>query len=200
MAISVSGAVRPKLNQTVTLPLSLVSKAIVEDDTGDAFRHRVCLASLIPDPFTLTGATWTTADGVVNLAVGISNLRVGDGITGTGIPANTYVLSIASPTQFTLSATPTVAGSNSTLNVTPPTFDATLMIVQTKFVAAASQLTVSHEVYLFDGTKAFDADRDGDDECVIADALNFAKPLDRLPTSIDLDSYLTNARKAKTNT
>lgn len=197
MTISIAGMTRPKLNQTVSLPVAIEGKNPVHEDGSDRILQRFALKNVTPDPIALTGATWTTNDGVVNLAQANTNLRVGDAVTGTGIAASSHIASIQSNTQFTLNNTPEQAGSNSSLTVTPPTFDATLMIVATKFTGTSSQLMPSQEYYVFDGSQAFDANRNGDDEATINVAS--AGPLTSPPSSIDIDAFLVKARKAKTN-
>lgn len=197
MPISIAGMTRAKRDQVVSLPVDVEGKDPVHEDGSDRILQRFVLKNVTPDPIALTGATWTTNDGVVNLAQANNNLRLGDAVTGTGIAANSFIQSIQSPTQFTLNNTPSQAGSNSSLTVTPPTFDATLMIVATRFAGTSSQLVSSQEYYTFDGAQAFDANRNGDDEATINVAT--AGPLTSPPSSIDLDAFLVKARKAKTN-
>ena len=60
---------------------------------------------------TQTGTT-TTGSATVN-GLTTSQLAVGMTVTGNGIPTNTTILSINSPTQITLSNNATVSGTNS---------------------------------------------------------------------------------------
>jgi hypothetical protein len=61
-----------------------------------------------------TGTWLTTAKTITSLST-LTGIRVGSVISGTGIPANTFVASIDSSTQVTLDKTPTIAGAGSVI-------------------------------------------------------------------------------------
>ena len=68
-------------------------------------------------PASADTGTWGTASGVVTgLVNGTGGLFVGEQVTGNGIPAGTYVQSIDSATQITLTGNPTIAGSTTAIN------------------------------------------------------------------------------------
>jgi len=69
------------------------------------------------DSSTVASVTGTTSNGsaVVTSVSATTALRYGQTITGTGIPANTYILSVDSASQITLSANATASNVGTTL-------------------------------------------------------------------------------------
>ncbi len=91
------------------------------DNQGNIFRS----APSIPLAFTiLTAPVSFTADLTSGSAIiinvsAMTNLQVGQHITGTGIPANTYILTIDSATQITM--THNASATNNGVTITPST-------------------------------------------------------------------------------
>ena len=73
-------------------------------------------ASLVTEQVTISGAS---NSGVTITHTASSEVTVGARVTGTDIPANTTVVSVASTTSFDLSATPTGSLSGATLTLKP---------------------------------------------------------------------------------
>lgn len=92
------------------------------DNQGNIYRS----APSIPVPFTVSTAPANfTADRTSGSAIlinvsSLTGLQVGQPISGTGIPVNTYILSIDSATQITMSANAT-SGAPTSTTVTPTT-------------------------------------------------------------------------------
>lgn len=67
--------------------------------------------------YLATTGTWTTSSAVVTGIPDTSTLSAGTWmVSGTGIPQDTYIQSVNSSTQVTLSQTPTAAGTAATIN------------------------------------------------------------------------------------
>ena len=81
-----------------------------------------------------TAATTTVASSAV-IVGDTSVLKLGMSVSGTGIPANAFVAAIVSPTEFTLSANATAAGTNNL------TFDESRLVISG--VTAANNLTIT---------------------------------------------------------
>jgi autotransporter-associated beta strand protein len=67
-------------------------------------------------PASTDTGTWTTTNGVVTGLTSTAGLVVGQPVSGNGIAAGVVIRSIDSATQVTLTATPTVANTASTIN------------------------------------------------------------------------------------
>lgn len=84
-------------------------------DPAFAFATNIMIAdphiNPAPATFGLNG-TLTNASAVVTAISSTDGMITGRGVTGTGVPANTTILSIDSATQITLSANATASGVN----------------------------------------------------------------------------------------
>ncbi len=83
-------------------------------------------APSVPVSYTITTApvsftaNRTSGSAVLASVSSLTGLQVGQAISGTGIPASTYILSIDSPTQITMSANAT-SGTSTATTITPVT-------------------------------------------------------------------------------
>lgn len=75
---------------------------------------------LLTAPANFTGDIASGSAVVINVS-SIANLQVGQHITGTGIPASTFILSIDSATQITMTANGTASNSGVTISVSSVT-------------------------------------------------------------------------------
>lgn len=102
------------------------------DAAGNVHRS----APSVPQSFTITTAPANfTADRTSGSAVlanvsSLTGLQVGQVITGTGIPGSTYILSIDSATQITMSANATSGAASSTI-ITPTTLTSVTVDIPT---------------------------------------------------------------------
>ncbi len=92
------------------------------DNQGNAFRS----APSIPFSYTITAApvsftgNRTSGSAIIASVSSLTGLQVGQPVSGTGIPANTYILSIDNASQITLSANAT-SGTATATTITPIT-------------------------------------------------------------------------------
>lgn len=192
MPISLAGGTRPKSTTTNALSVSLLSPAPTLDDSGDKIIQYVQLENITPSPTTFTCAATTTTNASTSISgANLTNVRVGDGITGTGIPVSTTIATKPTATTATLSNAATASGSV-TVTITPPVLDANLFAITTETVQSGSTLTVTIKVYKADGTlsKGTVTDTSTYDQYTEVQA-------QRREFTIDLDAFLAAARVAK---
>jgi hypothetical protein len=193
MPISAS-LLRPKAEQAVTLSTSVADKPVVV--TGNKMQLRVVLENVALPTFTVP--TVTTANGSATLtasAGSFSNVRVGDIITGTGIPADTNVQTVnTTGSSLTLTAAATASGSV-TITVNPGTVDATLYIMELDHVFSGSTVTLKPTLYTFDGKNVADTTGTGDDGATVVKGT----PVALGQQILNIDTFLSNARKPRTN-
>lgn len=192
LAISIAGGTRPKSTTTNSLSVSLLAPAATLDDSGDSIIQYIQLENITPNPSTFTcAATTTTNSSTAISGANLTNVRVGDGITGTGIQAETTIATKPTATTATLSQAATASGSV-TVTITPPVLDANLVAIKTDTSISGSTLTLAIKVYKADGTKA---------KGLTADTSTYADYTEvvaqRRELTIDLDEFLVNARVAK---
>lgn len=192
MPIAVSGGTRPKSTTTNALTVSLLAPAGTLDDSGDNIIFYIQLEDLTPNPVSFTCASTTTTDTSVNISgANLTNVRVGDGITGTGIPGGATIATKPTATTATLSAAATATGSV-TVTITPPVLAANLIAIKAAATQSGSELTLDIKVYVADGTTAKGTTVD---TSTYADYTEVAAQ--RRTVVIDLDTFSTNARVAK---
>ena len=178
-------------------------------DDLTAFEARVVITGLVIDTeaiVDLSVSPITYASGgtvITGIAGDFSSVREGDVITstsGTDFASGQAVVSVAtdgsSVTFAPVSDGNTDSGSGAaTLTFTPPAVDATAYIVRFKHTVSGNSVTVVPTIYCMDGTQVKEGSVvDGDDNAVIGDAATTKT----LPSfTINLDSYLTNARVAR---
>lgn len=150
---------------------------------------------------TILGS-YTTGSAQILAAPGTflnSVIRVGDVVDTSpsgDFPASTTVLSVDSDEQITISANPSAQNGDTTLTITPPAIDATVGIVEIQVANAGQVLQLKPIVHLYDGTQSADPSGTGYDELTTAEAAN---QITYANATVDLDTYLTNIRNARTN-
>jgi len=194
--ITLANASRPKLTQTVPLTVGLVNKTPDINDTDDTITYRLGLADYQPPAFTASGTLTDTEVVVTGSSNAFLNVRPGDAVSGTGIPASTTVASKESNISITLSQAATQSGSQ-TLTFTPPEFDATLVQIRLSGSTSGSSLNLSGTIRTYDGSSAFDSNNNGSDGVSFADASSIQT--NTFSLNLNLDSFLSNARTPRTN-
>lgn len=192
MPVSVASGTRLKATTTDVLTPSILAPAPTLDDSGDAIIQYIQLENITPSPSTFTCASTTTTNESTTISgANLTNVRVGDGITGTGIPGGTTIATKPTATTATLSQAATATGSV-TVTITPPVLDANLIAIKTAMTQSGSELTFSISVYTTDGTLAQGTTAD---TSVYTSYTEVAAQ--RRTVTIDLDTFLTNARVAR---
>ena len=186
---------RPKLATTTTVPITLDIKEATL--SGNKVNLPVVLTDLGVDPFTITGCTTTSGTATVSKAVdAFKSVRPGDSVTGTGIPANTKVLSVTvNGSSIVLTANASETGTPD-LTFTQPPVDATLYILSIDHIVNGSQLRIVPRLYQFDGTQVKDTGSGSDDASITSPNANL---VDLNASTLNLDDYLSKARKPRSN-
>ena len=193
---------RPKLDTTNNVNVSLLPDTATMD--GNKILLKVFLDNLSPDSVTFSCTFTDTEDTVTftnSTGKSISDLiRVGDVVSGVGSPfsGTAYVTNIeVVGTAVTLTISEAATGSGTEdLTFAVGTVDSTLYILELDHASSGSNILIKPALYSFDGKKVADANRDGDDDLSIADATSKAN---LAVQSINVDSYLNNARLLRTN-
>jgi hypothetical protein len=186
---------RPKLDTVTTLATSIDLKTPVV--SGNRINIPVVLEDVTISTFTVPNCTTINTNTTVSAAAGSFNsVRAGDGVTGTGIPANTKVQSVAANGSSIVLSAAATAGGTVTLTFDPGTVDATLYILSLNHVFSGNVIRVVPTLYQFDGTQVKDSGS-GYDAATIATA--GSNPIELNPISINVDDYLNKARKPRTN-
>lgn len=205
MPINVSIA-RPKLNTTNNLTVDLIAENPVTVD--NKIRLKVLVSNIEPNT-TEFSCTYSLGSPTITLTNNtgqpIENyIRVGDIIEGdaTAFPGSAvYVTAISNVgTAITLTASANAlaasGGGGTLLTFDLGIVDGTLYILELDHTASASNLVIKPAIYTFDGKKVQDANRDGDDDATVADAISKVTLSNQ---QINLDTYLNNARLERTN-
>lgn len=185
---------RPKADQVVTVSTSIVDKPVTV--SGNKMLLRVVLEDVALPTFTVSSVTTANGSATVTASTGsFSNVRVGDTVSGTGIPGSTKVQTVnVAGSSMTLTAAATASGSI-TLTVNPGTIDATLYIMELEHVISGSTVTVKPTLYTFDGKNVADTTGTGDDG--VTTTKGTATTLGQ--SVLNIDTFLSNARKPRTN-
>lgn len=185
---------RQKASTTNTLNPPLVITNTI-NDASDLLETFIRYEDLAPNPatFTVASCTVTSGSATVSKTSGFANVRVGDAVSGTGIPVGAKVLSKTDDSTITLSANATATGTP-TLTFTPPTMDATMLVVRKSFSMTGATLNMTLSVYKSDGTKSKDVNADGVDDVTVAD---LGDPVLSQVIPMDLDAWLTAIRVAR---
>lgn len=193
MPISLTNS-RPKLATTNNTTNAVEAQTPVE--SGNSILIPITFNDLTPPAFTVASVTTTNSSATVTASSGaFDNVRIGDVVQkGSDIPATTYVTAKTS-TSLTLSAAAT-ATNTGTLNVTPGAIDATVYILELTHAASGSAINVTPKIHLMNGLKVSDTTNANYDNAGVADAVS---SVTYAAQSINVDTFLTNARVAKTN-
>lgn len=191
MAIAIADNLsRPKLTQTVSVPVSVTVLNPTESDGSDSFTQYIQLDNIQPAAFTET-CDGVNGESTLTVTSTPHDIRVGDEVTGTGIGASATV-TVVSGNTITLDAANTETITGGTITFTPPETDAKLVGIQGNFSVSGTTLTLRLRAYAADGTTV-----DGPtDSTIIADM--GAATLDQ-NVRINLDTFLVNSRVPRTN-
>lgn len=188
---------RPKSVATNTQNTDLSVGTVVEVDTGieESQYIPVRIGSIDPPAFTVSGCVTTSSStSVTTTAGGFARVRVGDVITGTGIPASTTVTAKGSDNNsLTLSQAATATGTGLTLTFDPPAFTPTIYAIRIRYSKSGSAFGVALDFMTYDGTL-------GSTTATASNATKTTTLLasDGQPILIDIDQFLTNARLDRT--
>jgi hypothetical protein len=190
MAITVgSGFSRPKAAQSLTQAVSVTVLNPTEADGSDSFVQYIQLDDITPDPVTAT-ATADNSDVTLVVQTG-KDIRVGDVVSGTGITGGTVVTGV-SGTTVTIDNATTQALTDESLTFTPPETDAKLIGIQGNFSLSGTNLVLRIRGYAGDGSTV-----DGPTDSTVVGDMGTATADTTI--RVDLDSFLSGMRKARTN-
>jgi hypothetical protein len=190
MAITVgSGFSRPKAAQSLTQAVSVTVLNPTEADGSDSFVQYIQLDNITPDPVTAT-ATADNSDVTLVVQTG-KDIRVGDVVSGTGIQGGTVVTGV-SGTTVTIDNATTQALTDESLTFTPPETDAKLIGIQGNFSLSGTNLVLRIRGYAGDGSTV-----DGPTDSTVVGDMGTATADTTI--RVDLDSFLSGMRKARTN-
>jgi hypothetical protein len=201
--VTLTGATRPKSAITNSVSVPILVTADSHNDTTDQSVEYIQFENLPPIPatiepsedvattsgnavITITGATFT-----YNGTAGDYDVRVGDGVAGTGIGASAKVASVDSATQLTLDVNSTATGTINDLVITPPTFDSNMFAIVKNYTVSGSNLTLRVRVFRSDGSSNIDSNADGADNSTWAD---YGSAVQDVSVQLNLDTFLTNQR------
>jgi len=196
MALTISGGSRPKLSTSLALSTSVSADAVVE--SGNALTIRVKNPSFTPATFTVLANVTTGLDVITTTGGGFANIRVGDVLNSTSLDTNSVVVSkTIDNNSITVDLDATGTATGETITVTPGNIAATYYYVKLEHEFTGSKLKVTPTLYLFDGTKVAEGGTlDNTDNATIND---YASIQPYSATTIDLDTFYTNARLPRTN-
>ena len=100
---------------------------------------------------TLSAGTWTSGQSLITVG-STAGLAPGQLVTGTNIPADAYVASVLSATQFVLNVVPAGTGSGTALTATPNSFTTSQTFAGLTLNPGASAVTVTIPSSGSDGT------------------------------------------------
>jgi len=190
MAISLANALaRPKLAQTLDVPVSVTVLNPTEVDGTDSFTLYVQLDDIEPETSTET-CTGTNGQFTLTVTSAPHSIRVGDVVTGTGIAASSTVTVVSGNTITLNNALTDAVNGNITFN--PPTTDAKLIGLQGNFTMSGTTLSLRLRGYAADGTTTHGPT----DSTTVA---GMGSPTVDQTIRVNLDSFLTNARVPRVN-
>ena len=196
MTLTISGGTRPKLSTSVSLSTSLAAENPVE--TSNYFTIKVKNPNFVPTEFTVTANITTSSDTITTTGGGFSNIRVGDVLNSTSLDTDSIVLTKSVDNNtITVDVVATGTATAETVTVTPGTIAATYYFVKLEHEFTGSKLKITPTLYLFDGTKVSEGGTlDDSDNATIND---YSSIQQYTATTIDLDTFYTNARLPRTN-
>lgn len=178
---------RPKATQEVTVPI--VIGEVAPQFSGSGWTQYLTLNDIQAPSFERTGAIVEDAAEVV-LTSG-HNVRVGDVVTGTGIPAATSV-SAVDATTITLSNAATATNPTATLTFTPQEVDARFVGIVGDISVSGTNVRVRIRLHRATGNTVGGAD----DTTTIAE---MGAHIGEVVATINLDQYLSNMRFPRVN-
>jgi hypothetical protein len=191
MAIAIAdNLARPKLAQTVSVPVSVTVLNPTETDASDSFTFYIQLDDIEPVNQT---ESCTAGNNSTSLTVTTAphDIRVGDVVTGTGIAGGTSV-TVVSGNTITINNATTEAITEEPLTFNPPTTDAKVMGFQGNFTVSGTTLSLRLRGYGADGTTVGGPT----DPSTVAD---MGTPALDSTIRVNLDSFLSNSRVPRVN-
>ena len=112
---TISGYTPQEINETKIADITYYLINSIDGHTNSRFYY------LASDSYSQTSYTGSTTSGsaVVTGIASTAGMYIGQPISGTGIPASTYILSVDSATQITMSANATATNAAVTITKTP---------------------------------------------------------------------------------
>jgi hypothetical protein len=191
MAIAIADSLaRPKLAQTVAVPVSVTVLNPVEADGSDSFTFYIQLDDIEPATST-ESCTASNNSTTLTVTTAPHNIRVGDVVTGTGIAGATSV-TVVSGNTITINNATTAGITEGTLTFNPPTTDAKVMGFQGNFSVSGTTLSLRLRGYTADGTTVGGPT----DPSTVA---NMGTPSLDSTIRVNLDTFLENARIPRVN-
>lgn len=188
---------RPKLSETVTVPISIINKPVVENVTD--FDIPICFDNLTTTPVVLSDITFASGSNTITgLSVELAKVKIGSVIvtadTTTDFASGTYVTAKPTPTTLTVSTNSLAAKTNTTGTATL-TVDATACIFRIKPVINNTSVRFDVTVSRFNGSLATDSNGNGYDEVTYSQGETFSLS----GINIDFDTFATNFGLARVN-
>ena len=190
---------RPK--QATVTDVNLDLTASVYDHGGKQY-VRCALAGFEADPVSFTGLNASTADNSVsklNTDFAVS-VRVGDRVTGAGIPVDTFVSQIT-PGVLILSEEPDADITDNSLNitVTPEPTDATVFVIELTPFTKGAEFGVRLAYRSLSGNEVAGSVGQSHDGAFFTDGAFPERSTVRDNTMMitNLDTFLLNARSAR---
>lgn len=198
MTINLTGGTRVKLNTSLPFTTDVAAETPVEN--GNKVEIRVANPNYAPPAFNVTAdITISDPNLVASVSGGFADVEVGDVLSNANITTGSgTVITKTDDDNITLDQNGSATAAGETVTVTPGTIKATYYYVELDHSFAASKLTITPTIHVFDGTKVIEGGSfDNDDNAAISDASSsttFAN------VTIDLDAFYTNARTPRTDT
>jgi hypothetical protein len=194
MAITVSGGVRPKLTTTTSLSTNLT--ALTPTEAGSDIQIRVVDNTFAATTFNVVADITTGSDTLVGATNAFANIRVGDVLNSTSLDTDSVVTAKTNNQTIVVDQVATGTATGESVAVTTGTLNATYYIVKLAHSLSGNKLTVVPTIYTMDGTKVSEgAVEDNDDNATTTDGT----PTTLAGVTIDIDTFLTNARVPRVN-
>lgn len=182
---------RPKLNTVNNISPTFTVGTVVETDTAqeESFFIPINMGSQDPPSFTVTSSVTTNAsNSITTTNNGFENVKVGDLVTGTGIPVSTTVSAKNNSNTITISNNATASGTV-TLTFDPPAFVPSIYALKVTHSKSGSLINLSVNLYSYDGSL-------GGTPGTSANATNNFNLISSSGSSItiDVDAFLAKAR------
>lgn len=195
MSITLDGLTRPKAATAQSLSLDVTEGTTTEYDAVGDGREGFFIPfniNITASPFDVSNCTVTNgADSITTTNNGFTAVKIGDEVSGTGIPASTTVIAKTDDDTIQISGNATADGLEN-LTFTPnggSAIDATLFGLGLDLVKNGSKITLKVTSYAYDGSL----------EGTLGTDSNQTSSVELGQANIDLDSFLTNARVPRVN-
>lgn len=178
---------RPKAVPVVEVPLTVGVGNPATD--GSTWTQYIALNNVDPPEFVRTCAIEESSSTVV-VSAG-HGIRVGDVVTGTGIPVSTTVTAV-DVTSITLSEDAEATNAEAELTFNPPAVDARLIGVLGEVIISGTSARIRIRLYRSTGLNV----AGGTDTTVIGDMGN---SIGEVTGVVNLDTFLSNLRIPRVN-